>query len=130
MLCNKPATQDKQLKQANCPAVVLFPTTAPTIYIQKHKTSAKNKIAETTAQRTDKNYTVKDYCANKTLKIDENGINTDIAFLHKTLLKNTQHTLQLHIENFYERNKIAGATAQPTEKLHGERLLLKQNIEN
>ena len=30
---------------------------------------------------------VKNYCTNKTLTIDENGINTDIAFLHKTLLK-------------------------------------------
>ena len=50
----KPATQDKQSKQANCPAVALFPTTAPTIYIQKHKTSVKNKIAGATAQRTEK----------------------------------------------------------------------------
>lgn len=73
MLCNEPATQDKQSKQANCPAVALFPTTAPTIYIKNTKISVKNKIAGATAQPTDKNYTVKDYCANKTLTIDENG---------------------------------------------------------
>ena len=48
----------------------------------------------------------------------------------QNVVEKYQHTLQLHIENFYERNKIAGATAQPTDKIHGERLLHKQNTEN
>ena len=67
--------------------MVLFPTTAPTIYIQKHKNFRKEQNQGATAQPTDKNYTAKNYCANKTLKTDENCINTDIAFLHKNVVE-------------------------------------------
>ena len=81
------------VETSKLPSRGTFPDNRPTIYIQKHKTSVKNKIAWTTAQPTDKNYTVKDFCSNKTLKIDENCKETPtLHFCTKRCWKKHRHT--------------------------------------
>ena len=75
------------VETSKLPSRGTFPDNRPTIYIQKHKNFRKEQNQGATAQPTDKNYTAKNYCANKTLKTDENCINTDIAFLHKNVVE-------------------------------------------
>ena len=131
MLCNEPATQEKQLKQANCPAVVLFPTTASTIYIQKHKNFRKeqNRRSNCTTNRQNTRWKItaqtKHWNLMKTAKKNRHCISAQ-----NVVVKYPTHIATAYLKFLRKKQNRMNNCTTNIQKLHGERLLLKQNIEN